>query len=182
MARKIPLRLRLPLLIISFAVVPAVIIGLFLSSTGQRAIGTVSKGLLDTGRNVIEQSTQELAKLSESMLNQTSDQLIGTGQEGVERVGKELSDIGQKSIRQTSQEIAGVAGESVRGVTRVIVNTLRLNLDKLSSNLTSTTKTALSNSIRETLSQRALRLATQAGDQVSSELQALTLTAQVSDL
>lgn len=182
MARKIPLRLRLPLLIISFAVIPAVIIGLFLSSTGQQAVGTVSRGLLDTGRSVIEQSTQELAKLSERMLNQTSDQLIGTGQEGVERVGKELSDIGQKSLRQTSEEIAGAAGESIRGVTRVVINTLRLNLDRLAGNLTSTTKTALSNSIRETVSQRALRLATQVGDQVGSELEALTLTAQISDL
>jgi sensor histidine kinase regulating citrate/malate metabolism len=81
MVRKLPLRVKLPIMIIAFAVVPAVIIGLFLSNTGQRAVRTVAQALLDTGRTVISSTTEELAKLSEGMLNRTSDDLIGTGQD-----------------------------------------------------------------------------------------------------
>lgn len=180
--RKLPLRLRLPLLVIAFAVLPAVVIAFFLSSTGQRAVRTVTQGLLDTGRRVIESSTGELTKLSEGLLNQTSEELINTGQQGVERVGRDLADIGQKAIRQSAQQVGEAANQSVQNVTASIINTMNLNLEVMLGGLISSTKDALKEATRTAVANRADKLALQAGELVSNQLDTLALTAQVADL
>ncbi|MGE5553089.1 MAG: methyl-accepting chemotaxis protein [Betaproteobacteria bacterium] len=182
MVRKLPLRWKLPLLIIAFAIIPAAIIGLFLSATGQQAIRTVSRGMLRTGQTIIASSTEELARLSERMLNRTSDELISTGQQGVERVGRELSSIGQKSIRESSAQIAGAAGQAIREVNAATIDTMHLNLEKLLGNLLSTTKEALTEATHATVEERASRLAIQAGELLGQEVEALVLSAQVSEL
>ncbi|MGE5508917.1 MAG: methyl-accepting chemotaxis protein [Chitinophagales bacterium] len=182
MARKLPLRVKLPIMIIAFAVIPATIIGLFLSNTGQRAVRTVTQGLLNTGRAVISATTQDLAKMSEGMLGKTSDELIGTGQEGVERVSRELSGISQKSIRDSSQQIAGAAGQSIRQVSGAITENVRLNLEMISSNVLRTSRNALAASPQATVAERARRIALQVGDLIGKETDALALTAQVSEL
>jgi methyl-accepting chemotaxis protein len=180
--QKLPLRVKLPLLIIAFALMPATLIGLSLSTTGQRAIGTMTRSLLETGRAVIAQSAEELARLSERTLHQTSDELIATGQQGVEQVGQELSGIGQKSIRQSAAQIAGVAGQSIRDVTTALINTMRVNLGLMLDGLLSTSKEALTTATKAIVAERAGRIAVQVGELVARDLDALAVAAQVSDL
>lgn len=184
MSSKLPLRLRLPLLIIAFAIVPAAIIGLFLAGTGQQALRSVSSGLLDTSRRVIEQSTQDLANLNEQTLRATSDQLIGIGQAGIERTSKDLSRIGEDSVTKSANQIRG----AVKNATAAALNdeTAAAQSAEASSallvELQDTTKKAVADLARNWLAERASELAVRMAAHLQQSTQILTTAAQVSEL
>lgn len=128
---KMRLRVKLPLMVVLFAILPASIIAYSLNLNTRSAFRNSTSLLIEKGEQAVVSTGKKLVDLSADSLRQNGEGLVRTSSEGISRLGDQLSSVGASSIQKSSAQIASLAEQSIGEVSTRMTKAVRQPVDQM---------------------------------------------------
>lgn len=151
-----PLKLKLPLIVIVFAVVPALIVGLSVSFMSQEAIGDATTLLISESQNaILELGTQITDYISQDMQENGGAFIVSSTQEIIDNMSQDLSNVGGSSVEKAAAQISALAESSINEITKSLIQEARTPLNDLISAINSDNERLALQNLQESTKFRA---------------------------
>lgn len=128
----LPLRVKLPAIVLVFAALPALLVGVSVSFTSRQAIREASSLMIaESEQAVLKLGSELIEHISENMQKDGGALIVSGTQEVVNNLSNELATLGASAVEKAATQITALAETSINELSKGLIQEARTPLNDL---------------------------------------------------